>query len=189
MCVLEHAIHDHQSKCCNAQLSDEKLRPSSFFTVTQWESPLCVSTPALGLLPWSTIKKLSTTCVLGSSEHACVAGEARSHRGGAHAGRVKNHKAARSGGGSRSVRAPPHTTIGADRRWPQRNTIVHSALALGRFPSSLGNRPSSSWSPLFGGGQSAALPDWSFCGAQRLGKTATWCPQVVFCPQAHAGHW
>ena len=37
-------------------------------------------------------------------------------------------------------------------------------------------RPSSSWSPLFGDRQSAALPDWSFCGAQRLGKTATLVP-------------
>ena len=27
-----------------------------------------------------------------------------------------------------------------------------------------------------------------FCGAQRLGKAATWCPHVVFCPQAQAGH-
>ena len=32
------------------------------------------------------------------------------------------------------------------------------------------------WSPLFGGRQSAALPDWSFCGAQRLGKTAALVP-------------
>ena len=39
-----------------------------------------------------------------------------------------------------------------------------------------------------GGRQSAALPDCSCCGAQRLGKTATWCPQVVSCPQAQAGH-
>ena len=34
-----------------------------------------------------------------------------------------------------------------------------------------------------GGHQSAALLDWTFCGAQYLGKVATWCPQVVFCPQ------
>ena len=32
----------------------------------------------------------------------------------------------------------------------------------------------------------AALPDWSCGGAQYLGKTATWCPQVVFSPQAQA---
>ena len=45
------------------------------------------------------------------------------------------------------------------------------------------------WSPApcgWSGRPSAALPDWSFCGAQRLGKAATWCPQVVFCPQAQA---
>ena len=34
-------------------------------------------------------------------------------------------------------------------------------VSLARFPFSLGNRPSSSWSPLFGGRQSAALPDWT----------------------------
>ena len=47
-------------------------------------------------------------------------------------------------------------------------------------------RPSPSWSPLFGGRQSAAELD--FRRAQYLGKVATWCPQVVFSPQAHAGH-
>ena len=34
-----------------------------------------------------------------------------------------------------------NTTTRADRTWPWRNTIVHSALSLGRFPLSLGNRP------------------------------------------------
>ena len=57
---------------------------------------------------------------------------------------------------SHSVRKPAYTTTGADRMWPQRDTVVHSG------------RPSSSWSL-----QSAALPDWSCIGAQRLGKTAT----------------
>ena len=37
--------------------------------------------------------------------------------------------------------------------------------------------------PLFGGRQSAALPDWSFCG-----KTATRCPQVVFLAASTRGH-
>ena len=41
-------------------------------------------------------------------------------------------------------------------------------------------RSSSSWSPLFGGRQSAALPVWTFSGAKNLGKTGTWCPPVVF---------
>ena len=37
--------------------------------------------------------------------------------------------------------------------------------------------------PLFGGGQSAALLDWSCFRAQYLGKAATWRPQVVFLPE------
>ena len=39
---------------------------------------------------------------------------------------------------------------------------------------------------------SVAARPWRAClgllWAQYLGKAATWCPQVVFCPQAHAGH-
>ena len=87
--------------------------------------------------------------------------------------RVESNKAARSVGGSHSVRAPLHTTTRADGRWPWRNTIVHSALSLGGFPLSLGSRQSSSWSPLSGDRQSAALSDWSPCGAQYFGKTAS----------------
>ena len=41
---------------------------------------------------------------------------------------------------------------------------------------------------LFGGRQSAALPDWTFCAVQRLGKAATWCPQVVFLVAGTKGH-
>ena len=37
-------------------------------------------------------------------------------------------------------------------------------------------RPSPSWSPLLGGRQTAALPVWTFCGAQRPKKTATLVP-------------
>ena len=55
-------------------------------------------------------------------------------------------------------------------------------------PCGWSGRPSPSWSPLLGGRQSAALPDWSFCGAQHLGKAATWCPQVVFLPAGKKGH-
>ena len=49
-------------------------------------------------------------------------------------------------------------------------------------------RPSPSWTPFFGGRQSAALPDWSCFGAQRLGKAATWCSQVVFLPASTKRH-
>ena len=42
-------------------------------------------------------------------------------------------------------------------------------------------RPSSSWWSLFGDRRSAP-PDWTSCGAQYLGKTATRCPQLVFLP-------
>ena len=57
-------------------------------------------------------------------------------------------------------------------------TPLSIQLSLGQFPSSLGyHRPSSSWSPLIGGRQSAAVPDWSSCGSQYLGEAATWCPQ------------
>ena len=64
-----------------------------------------------------------------------VVGKAVSHRGGAHAGRVETKKDARSVGGSHSVRGPTSITTSADRRWPKRNTIVHSALSLGPVPS------------------------------------------------------
>ena len=67
-------------------------------------------------------------------------------------------------------------------------TIAWTGALFGRTPShhlpTLGRlhlrgwsgRPSSSRSPRFGDRQSAALPDWSFCGVQRLGKTATLVP-------------
>ena len=59
-------------------------------------------------------------------------------------------------------------------------TYPHTALSrtLGR-PLLRGKpgRPSPSWSPLFCGRQTAALPVWTFCGAHRL-----WCPLVVFLP-------
>ena len=64
-----------------------------------------------------------------ASAHLCISrdlldlschdvGEARGHRGGAHVGRVEKNRAARSVGGSRSVRKRTSTTTGADRRWP-----------------------------------------------------------------------
>ena len=42
-----------------------------------------------------------------------------------------------------------------------------------------------SWSPLVGGRQSADLPDWSCCGAQRLGKTSTLVPSRWTFAQRH----
>ena len=67
-----------------------------------------------------------------------------------------------------------------------RRCILEVAVAKHRHPLSsshwvacslrVAGRPWSSWSPLFGGRQSAALLDWTFCGAQRLGKTATLVP-------------
>ena len=50
--------------------------------------------------------------------HLCIDGEAVSHRGGAHVGRVETDKAARSIGGSHSLRTQASTMTGADRRWP-----------------------------------------------------------------------
>ena len=56
-------------------------------------------------------------------------------------------------------------------------SVSHHLSSLGRLPlRGWSGRPSSSRSPLFGDRQSAALPDWSFCGAQSLGKTATLVP-------------
>ena len=98
-------------------------------------------------------------------------------RGGAQVGRVESDNAARSAGGSHSVRKQAATTTGADRRWPQRDTVIHSVRhTASPAPCGWSGRPSSSWSPLLGGRQSAALPDWSSCGAQSLGKTATLVP-------------
>ena len=64
-------------------------------------------------------------------------------------------------------------------------------LVLARWvacPCGWSGRPSPSWSPLFGGRQTAALLVWTFCGAQRLGKAATWRSQVVFLPAGTKGH-
>ena len=45
-------------------------------------------------------------------------------------------------------------------------------------------------SPLFGDRQSAALPDWSFLwGAEAREDRHLGALKVVFCGQAHAGHW
>ena len=70
------------------------------------------------------------------------------------------------------------------------SSVSHHLPSLGRLLLfGWSSRPSSSWSPLFGGRQSAALPDWSFCGAQRLGKAATLVSsRWSLCPQVHAGH-
>ena len=70
-------------------------------------------------------------------------------------------------------------------------TVINTSYtcqAVVETKMTVGMRLSPSPSPLLGGHQTAALPAWTFCGAQYLGKAATWCPQVVFCPQAHAGH-
>ena len=57
------------------------------------------------------------------------------------------------------------------------SSVSHHLPSLGRPPlRGWSGRPSSSRSPLFGDRQSAALPDWSFCGAQGNGKTATLVP-------------
>ena len=58
-------------------------------------------------------------------------GEGVSHRGDAQTGRVESDKDAQSVGGSPSVRKPASTTTGADRRWPQRYTVIHSARITG----------------------------------------------------------
>ena len=78
-------------------------------------------------------------------------------------------------------RKPPFTTTGADRRWPLRNTVVplSSCLCIASSSGSLVARRL----PGRHSRQSAALPDWSCCGAQRLGKTATL--RWSFCTQAH----
>ena len=59
-----------------------------------------------------------------------VAGEAVSRH---QAWRVESKKDARSAGVSHSAREPTSTTTGADPRWPQSNTVVHSAVS-GRVP-------------------------------------------------------
>ena len=58
--------------------------------------------------------------------------------------------------------------------------IPPSAVSGSPAPCGWSGRPSSSWSPLLGGRQSAALPVWTFCGAQYLGKTATLVPSRSF---------
>ena len=97
-------------------------------------------------------------------------------------------KDARSVGGSHAVRKQASTTTGADRRWPSRNTVIHSARVTGSGCSSSGGQvdPSSSWSPLFGDRESAALPDWSCGGAETREDRHLGALKAVFCPQARA---
>ena len=117
------------------------------------------------------------TCFLASWTRHCISlhlsrsfrlrvGEPRSLRGGAQAGRLENRRAA-------SVRQRPSGPV---QTRGGHSVTPTQLMSLGRFPWSLGNRPSSSWSPLFDGRQSAALPDWTSCRAQSLGKTATLVP-------------
>ena len=107
----------------------------------------------------------------------CHVGERQDLPGGAQAGRVETDKDARSVGGSHSVRIPAPTTTGADRRWPWRNTFIHSARVSGSpAPLRVARSPVVSlvatrrWPP------AAALPVWTFCSAQYLGETATLVP-------------
>ena len=70
--------------------------------------------------------------------------------------------AARSVGVPHSVRKPSSTTTDADWRWPQPFHPARVWATTHRLPE-----------PLFGGRQTAALPDWSFCGVQNPRKTAS----------------
>ena len=63
------------------------------------------------------------------------------------------------------------------------------AISLGRLlPFGWTSRPSPSWSPLFGGRQSAALLDWTFAGRSTSGKPPPGALRWSSCPKAHAGH-
>ena len=64
------------------------------------------------------LRARSHTWSVAAQTRVRVVGEAGSHRGGAHVGRVETDRAARSVGGSHPVRIPTSTTTGADRRWP-----------------------------------------------------------------------
>ena len=71
--------------------------------------------------------------------------------------------------------------------WAHAVRIPHTAVPHAGSPAPL-SEPA--WAPLLGGRQSAALPDWSFlCGAEAREDRHLGALKVVFCPQAHAGHW
>ena len=92
----------------------------------------------------------------------------------------------------------PHSAPQPVSSW-RTTTIAWTSALFGRTPSVSHHLPSRG-RLLPAGGQVARrlpgrhssvtaspLPDWTSCGAQRVGKTATWCPQVAFCPLGHAG--
>ena len=89
---------------------------------------------------------------------------------------METHRAARSVGGSHSRK----TNVHHDRCRPEVAVAQHhcpfSSCSGSPAPLRVGRFPSPSLSPLFGGRQSAALPVWTFCSAQFLGKTATLVP-------------
>ena len=82
------------------------------------------------------------------------------------------------------MRTQVSTTTGADRRWPWRNTFIHSARVSGSpAPLRVVRSPvvflvaTPRWPP------AAALPVWTFCSAQFLGKTATLVPSGGLLPE------
>ena len=119
-----------------------------------------------------------------------VVGEAASQRGGAEARGV--HR------GLQGVWAVPTPCVtkrpprpvetGSGRSVsPSSTQLVSLGRPLLRGKS---GRPSSSWSPHFGDRLSAALPDWTFArGSEAREDRHLGALKVVFCPQAHAGHW
>ena len=75
------------------------------------------------------------------------------------------------------MRTQASTTTSADWRWPQRDTVIHSARRTGSpAPLRVVRSPvvflvaTRRWPP------AAALPVWTFSSAQFLGKTATLVP-------------
>ena len=90
---------------------------------------------------------------------------------------METDRAARSVGGSHSVRIPASTTTGADWRWPQRDTVIHSARRTGSpAPLRVVRSPVVSLVATLRWPPAAALPVWTFCSAQYLGETATLVP-------------
>ena len=93
----------------------------------------------------------------------------------------------RAGRPQLAVKVELHSACAAPSSRPRSHVPTHCSFSRAGSPAVPWEpgRPLPSWSPLVGG-QSAALLDWSCFGAQYVGKAATWCPQVVFCPQAQA---
>ena len=120
------------------EVSTETLKVS-----TKYDPCISSGTTAYLFLSWAP-SRTSEPFSLASADASACRGKARRRRGVATHGEWSQHKGAQSASGSDSVRKPPSTTTSADRRWPKGDTdIPPSALSLGRFPLSLGSRPSS----------------------------------------------